>query len=65
MSTIFITAAGLAMLSVLGTLGLGLFSMAKGGAFNKKHGNKLMRVRVLLQGLAIAMLALAYFTSQS
>jgi hypothetical protein len=27
--------------------------MAKGGEFNKKYGNKLMRARVALQGLAI------------
>lgn len=64
MSTLFLITAGLAMLSVLGALGLGLFAMAKGGEFNEKHGNKLMRMRVMLQGLALALLALAYFTSQ-
>lgn len=64
MNTAFIITAGLAMLSVLGVLILGIVSMAKGGEFNKKHGNKLMRARVYLQGLALGMLALAYFTSQ-
>lgn len=53
------------MLSVLTVLGLGLFSMVKGGEFNKKHGNKLMQLRVGLQGLALALLALAYFVSQA
>jgi hypothetical protein len=27
--------------------------MARGGEFNKRHGNKLMRLRVMMQGLAI------------
>ena len=64
MNTFFIISAGIAMLAVLGALGLGLFSMMRGGEFNKKYGNKLMQTRVALQGLALAMLALAYFTSQ-
>lgn len=54
-----------AMFAVLVVMGLGLFSMVKGGEFNKKYGNKLMQARVWLQGLALAMLALAYFTSQA
>ncbi len=63
MNTFFMICAGIAMLAVLGALGLGLFSMMRGGAFNEKYGNKLMQLRVALQGLALAMLALAYFTS--
>jgi hypothetical protein len=43
----------IAMLATLAVLFLGLFSMARGGEFNKKYGNKLMRVRVLFQGAAI------------
>jgi len=43
----------------------GLFSMVRGGEFNRKHGNKLMRLRVLFQAIAIAVLAIAlYFTKQ-
>ncbi len=53
----------LSMLSVFGVLGLGLFSMVKGGEFNKKYGNKLMQARVILQGVTVALLALAYFAS--
>lgn len=41
----------LAMLATLGTLLLGLVSMAKGG--NPQRSNKLMRSRVLLQGAAL------------
>ncbi|MGH6932587.1 MAG: twin transmembrane helix small protein [Dongiaceae bacterium] len=48
----------LAMLATLGVLFLGLFSMARGGEFNKKYGNKLMRARVLLQGAAVVVFVL-------
>lgn len=64
MNTLFIICAAIASLAVLGVMGLGILALAKGGEFNKKHGNKLMRLRVSLQGLALAMLALAYFSSQ-
>lgn len=50
---------GLAMAAVLATLFVGIFSMVKGGEFNKKYGNKLMRWRVVLQGVALALFAIA------
>jgi hypothetical protein len=59
MSQIFIILMIVAMVLVLVSLGVGIFSMAKGGEFNKKYGNKLMRLRVSLQGLAIAFFVLA------
>jgi hypothetical protein len=49
----------LAMLAVLATLGLGVFSMVKGGEFNKKYANQLMRWRVGLQGVALLLFVLA------
>lgn len=64
MSTFFIICAVVAALAVLGVLVIGLVSMVKGGEFNKKYGNRLMQARVMLQGLALAMLALAFFSSQ-
>jgi len=64
MSGFLIICMSLAMLAVLGALVLGLFSMVKGGEFNKKYGNKLMQARVGLQGLALLFLVLAFFTSQ-
>lgn len=51
-----------AMVAVLAALGMGLFSMVKGGEFNKKYGNKLMRTRVTLQGLALALFLLAVWS---
>jgi hypothetical protein len=64
MNIAFVTCAVLAGLSVLAVMVLGIFSMAKGGKFNEKYGNKLMQARVILQGVALLMLALAYFSSQ-
>lgn len=55
----------IALLAVLGVLFLGLFSMARGGEFNKRHGNRLMRWRVLAQGAALVLLALAMLTSRN
>ena len=55
---VFVVLLGLALLAVLGVLFAGIFSMAQGGAFNRKHGNRLMRWRVALQGLAVLLFAL-------
>lgn len=39
-------------------LGVGLYSLAKGGAFAKANSNKLMRLRMLAQGVAIALMVI-------
>lgn len=64
METLSIIFAALACLSVLAVLAIGLGGFVKGGQFNEQNGNKLMRLRVLLQGVALAFLALAYLTSK-
>ena len=48
--------AVIAMLAVLGTLALGIISLARGG--DPRRSNKLMQSRVLLQGLALLLFAL-------
>lgn len=53
----------IAMLVTLGVLFTGLFSMARGGEFNAKYGNKLMRARVIAQAIALALFAIAMMTS--
>ena len=53
---------GLFALATLGTLLVGVTSMGKGGAFNEKYGNKLMRFRVIFPGIAIGFLVLAVLT---
>jgi len=59
MTSPFAILLGLAMLAVLATLGIGLVGMIKGGEFNRKYGNKLMRWRVGLQALALVLFAIA------
>lgn len=54
----------LAMLATLGVLAMGLVSMARGGEFNEKYGNRLMWWRVRLQVLALALFALAFLSSR-
>ncbi len=53
-----------AMAAVVAVLFAGLFAMARGGEFNRKYGNKLMRWRVVLQGSAIVLFALAMWLSR-
>ncbi|MBT5433305.1 MAG: twin transmembrane helix small protein [Alphaproteobacteria bacterium] len=47
----------------LAVLFVGIGSFAKGGEFNKKHGNKLMRFRVGFQLAALVLIALMFFLS--
>ena len=63
MMTAFNILMVLALLAVLGALGGGLYSMARGGDYNKRNANKFMRWRVILQGVALVILAVGlYFT---
>lgn len=48
----------IALAATLIILCVGIYSLAKGGAFAKEHSNKLMRLRVMAQGVAIALMAL-------
>ncbi len=50
------------LLAVLIALGFGLFALFRGGDFGRSYSNKLMRLRVVLQFIAICVLmAAAYF----
>ncbi len=62
MSIFFFALGGLFALATLGTLLTGVVGMGKGGAFNEKFGNKLMRFRVIFQGLAIGCFVLGLLT---
>ncbi len=46
----------LAIAAVAVTLGFGIYSLYRGGDFARSHSNKLMRLRVALQALAIVLL---------
>jgi predicted permease len=43
----------LAMLSVAGILLWGIITMARGGEYNKKNSNKIMRYRIVFQAAAL------------
>lgn len=47
-----------AIAAVTVTLGFGLYALFRGGDFGRTWSNKLMRLRVLLQAVAIVLLAL-------
>ncbi|MDA9163219.1 MAG: twin transmembrane helix small protein [Alphaproteobacteria bacterium] len=43
---------------------IGVIAMAKNGNFNKKYSNKLMRMRVLFQGVAVIVFAAIIYLSR-
>ena len=44
----------IACLAVVVILATGIGGFARGGEFNRKHGNRLMRWRIIAQAVAIA-----------
>jgi hypothetical protein len=62
MSLFFMIIGGLFALATLGTLLVGVTAMGKGGAFNDKYGNKLMRFRIIFQGCAVGFFVLGLLT---
>ncbi|OOY24594.1 hypothetical protein BMI91_11275 [Thioclava sediminum] len=48
----------MASLAVLVILMIGIAGFGRGGDFNKKHANKLMRLRIAAQAVAIALILL-------
>ncbi|MDX1949578.1 MAG: hypothetical protein SFT90_03635 [Rickettsiales bacterium] len=52
--------AGVFMLLTLFTCTIGIVLMATGGEKNKKYGTSLMAARVGLQGISLALVALAF-----
>lgn len=54
-----------ACLAVLAVLLVGVGGFAKGGEFNRKYANKIMRLRLLLQFIAVVLIvAFVYFSRQ-
>lgn len=53
----------LAMAATLGVLMVGLAGFFRGGEFNRKYGNQLMRARVALQAVALLMLLIVLITA--
>ncbi|MCB9957016.1 MAG: twin transmembrane helix small protein [Rhodospirillaceae bacterium] len=63
MSTFSLILMAVAMAAVLASLFGGLIAMARGGEFNRKYGNRFMRWRVMLQGLALLFFAIAVMSA--
>ena len=56
---------GLSLAAVLMTLFAGAISMSRGGAFNDRWGNRLMRLRVATQAVAVGLLLLFYLLTHN
>ncbi len=63
MKSVIITLLAVTLVAIVIVLLTGIIGMARGGDFNAKHGNKLMRMRVILQGLAIVLFLLLMVTA--
>jgi hypothetical protein len=64
MSSLLTIFLGLTLAAVLGVLLMGVYSMGRGGEFNRKYGNLLMRWRVVLQLLAVGIMVLIFYINQ-
>jgi nitrogen fixation-related uncharacterized protein len=50
-----------ALAAVTVVLGFGIYSLFRGGEFGRSYSNKLMRLRVLAQAIAVAVLVAAFW----
>ncbi len=60
MDLVFAVLLGIALFMTLAVLFAGLITMGRGGEFNKKYGNRLMRWRVTIQGVAVLIFLVAF-----
>lgn len=49
-----------ALAATLGVLAAGLISMFRGGEFNRRHGNVLMRARIGTQATTVTLILIYY-----
>ena len=54
-----------AALAVLIILMVGIGGFARGGAFNRKHANRIMRYRICAQAVAVALILLFVYLRKS
>ena len=64
-SVLFYFMIPIAMLATAVVLGVGIYSLAKGGDFSRQNGNKLMQLRVLLQGIAVLLMMIFFWIASS
>jgi ABC-type methionine transport system permease subunit len=65
MATFFMILSAIFALATLASLMVGVVSMGKAGDFNRRYGNKLMRLRVMFQLATVACLILAVLAYQA
>ena len=53
------------MAGALGAVVIGVIAMAVNGKLNKKHSNKLMRLRVLFQAIAVLVFVIIIWLSRN
>ena len=58
----FLVVAAVVLTAIVLIIGIGGF--ARGGEFNRKHGNRLMRLRILFQAVAIVLICIAIYASR-
>ncbi len=63
MSNIFFVLALVFALATAGVLVLGVSGLVRGTDFHRRNSNRLMRLRVILQGVTLVFLALAFASS--
>ena len=59
MKVFFFSLVIAAAMITLGVLVTGILAMARGGEFNRKQSNRLMRLRVIAQCIALVLFAIA------
>ena len=60
MQTLFNILIPVSIAAVFLTLCVGVYALFRGGEFGRTYSNKLMRLRVLLQALAVGVLVAAF-----
>jgi len=63
MANLFQIAIPVALFAVLATLCVGIYALFRGGDFGRSYSNRLMRLRVVLQFVAVLVLVAAFWWS--
>lgn len=61
MSMVLSVLLALTLVALVVVLLFGVGAMSKGGEFNRKYGNKMMRLRVALQAVAVVIIVAMFF----
>lgn len=51
----------IALMITIGVIGTGIWSMAHGGEFDRRHSTQFMIARVAMQGVTLLLLAVAFY----